>query len=464
MLQDVYVAAFATLMLGSMLANVVIKLSRVSDDLCASAGCREGRSLLPWISAAALLVVTLAVCRLFGPVFVTPAAGSWLLPTPVDRGRLLRPRLATTVTVAFTAGLVPAAVAATLSGFPAGTTLAFAVFTAFLCTSAVGYAAVTQTRRGAGAWWLSWVLLFALWTALVTLAAHAAPLLRAPSAVSAGWWVTLVLSALTGLALPALAFRALGRLHRRDVAPGGSLAPGLSGALATLDLALMYDVLLAHRWHSHDAVRTRRGGPTGMMALAWTDLVRLRRTPQAPLLLAGAVVLPYAAETSGAGRLTVLVAALAGFLAVLPMLGALRVVTRNPSILRMLPFPPASARRATVIVPGALAVLFGLASGAAVHTSLELSLAAGMWCGVSVGLAALASAVRWVTGRPPDYSRPLVSTPAGGVPTNLYGSAVRGFDVLLLSTAPLLLLPPLTGAELSGCLSLAVIAYLTGRT
>jgi hypothetical protein len=175
------------------------------------------------------------------------------------------------------------------------------------------------------------------------------------------------------------------------------------------------------------------------------------------------VVLPYAAEASGAGRLTVLVAALAGTVATLPMLGALRVVTRTPSILRMVPFRASSAARATVLVPGALAVLFGVASGAALDTPLRLSLPAGMACGVAVGLAALASGVRWVTGRPPDYSRPLVPSPMGAVPTNLYGSALRGFDVLLISCAPLLLLPSLTGAELTGVLSLGIVAYLTGR-
>jgi hypothetical protein len=71
--------------------------------------------------------------------------------------------------------------------------------------------------------------------------------------------------------------------------------------------------------------------------------------------------------------------------------------------------------------------------------------------------------VRWVTGRPPDYTRPLVSTPAGGVPTNLYGSVVRGFDVLLLTTAPLLIFPTANGALFSLIVSFAVLSYLTGR-
>ena len=207
MLQNVYVAAFATLMLGSMLVNVVVNVGRVSDSLCAAAGCLEARSLLPWISAVAFLVATLAGCRLFGPVFVTPAVGSWLLPAPVDRGRLLRPRLAVTVAVAPVACLLLAAAAATLGGFSAGAVLAFALLTAFLGTGAVGYAAATQSRRGTGARVLTWLLVIALWTVLLGLAAHAAPRLGTPSAVTPGWWVALVLGALLAVALAVPAFR-----------------------------------------------------------------------------------------------------------------------------------------------------------------------------------------------------------------------------------------------------------------
>jgi hypothetical protein len=83
--------------------------------------------------------------------------------------------------------------------------------------------------------------------------------------------------------------------------------------------------------------------------------------------------------------------------------------------------------------------------------------------GLTVGACALAGAVRWVTGRPPDYSRPLVSTPAGGVPTNLYGSVVRGFDILLLTAAPMLFAPSVNGAFFSVLLAVAVLSYLTGR-
>ncbi|MFT3873995.1 MAG: DUF6297 family protein [Nocardioides sp.] len=166
---------------------------------------------------------------------------------------------------------------------------------------------------------------------------------------------------------------------------------------------------------------------------------------------------------AGAGRIVVLVAALAGFLATLPLLSGLRVLVRTPGLARLMPFSVARLRRAVLAVPTGLALLFGLACGPAVGRGLEVPAGDGLFLGVAVGLSGLASAVRWVTGRPPDYSRPLVSTPAGGVPTNLYGSAVRGFDVLLLTTAPILLVPTVRGGEVSLLLAVIVLAYLTGR-
>ena len=80
-----------------------------------------------------------------------------------------------------------------------------------------------------------------------------------------------------------------------------------------------------------------------------------------------------------------------------------------------------------------------------------------------MALSALAAAVRWVTGRPPDYARPLVSTPAGAVPTNLYGSAFRGFDIALVTSVPLLLAPDGNGATFSIAIALGTLAILVTR-
>ena len=56
-----------------------------------------------------------------------------------------------------------------------------------------------------------------------------------------------------------------------------------------------------------------------------------------------------------------------------------------------------------------------------------------------------------------------MSSPAGAIPTNLYGSAVRGFDIALLTIAPVLIWPTDNGALFSLALSGITLTYLTSR-
>jgi hypothetical protein len=461
-LSDAYIAVFATLMFGSMATNVVLNVRRVSSRLCTSTGCQEARSLLPWLAGLAAVVVVLSVARLFGPVFASPAVGSWLLPTPVDRAAVLRPRFLWTLVIACFLTALVAVGAASLGGFGIQALLAFTASTAIGTLVVVALAALSQSRGGLLATLLTLLLGLLLWSGLLLLALAAVPLTGTPEAAT-GWLVGIGVALLLAVVLLVRSLVDIGRLLRVDVARGGALSPGLSGALATLDLALVYDVLLAHRWAGRGAVRPRRGGPSGPAALVGYDLVRLTRSPQIPLVLLGAVVVPYAAETAGAGRVVVLVAALTGFLGGLRLLSAMRVVSRTPSLVRAMPFPVASTRMATLAVPAGCLLVFGLASVPALHAGIGRPWSDAALLGVAVGASALASATRWVTGRPPDYTRPLVSTPAGGVPTNLYGSVVRGFDVLLLTTSPLLIAPTPVGTLISLVLSFIVLSYLVGR-
>lgn len=462
-LQDAYIAVFSTLLIGLMVGNVVLGFRDVLGTACATAGCEQARSSLPWLGGLASLLAVLTLARLFGPVFVSPAVGSWLLRAPVDRGDLLRPRLLGTVAIAGGLGVALPLLAALLGGFGAGSVLAFVLGATLLGVCGVGAAALSQSGRGIVARLLVWVVAAVLWAGLLVLALGRAPRAAPPQQVGLLGVAVPVGTAVLALILVGLAVRRLGRMSEDRIAPGGALAPGLSGALATLDLAMVYDVLLAHRWHAHEAVHSRRGGPTGPWALVWLDLVRLRRSPQLLLVLAAAVVVPYAAVSVGLGRVVLLVAALTGFLATLPLLGALRVVTRTPSILRMVPFPVSTTRLATVAVPMGASVLYAATSVPAIDRAVGRGWADAVLVAVAVGGSGAAAAIRWVTGRPPDYTRPLVSTPAGGVPTNLYGSVVRGFDILLVTSAPLLFSPGPTGAAISLALTTAVVGYLTGR-
>ncbi|MCY7394921.1 MAG: DUF6297 family protein [Nocardioides sp.] len=446
-------------MLSAILVNVLIGMGDLTGAGCLSSDCRGVRTLGPVVVGLGVIAVVTALGRLLGPVFVSPAIGSWLVTTPVDRAALLRPRvLVAMALVAATTGLVSAG-AATLAGWSLAGGVLLAGATGLLGLGVFGLAVRVQGAprgstprtvglRGPGA--VAWLLLLVLALGLGSRVAAPDP--------DARWYVALAACGLLALLGTTWAVRAVPLLHRRDVVRGAGLVPAVSGALATLDLSLAWDVVSEHRWRDHPAVRSRRGRWSGTGALVWADLARLRRSPGRVLRLAAAGVLPYAVQAAGAGRVVILVVALVGFLAGLPLLTGLRVLERSPGLVRLLPFTTRNARLAAMVVPVVGLVGFGLAMTPALPPGEGRPL-----LGLACGLVAAAAAVRWMTGRPPDYARPLVSTPAGGVPTNLYGSALRGFDVVLLGTAPLLLSPTPDGALVSVAVSAVVLAYLLGR-
>ncbi|MGD9960254.1 DUF6297 family protein [Nocardioides sp.] len=462
-LEDAYVALFATLMLSAILVNVIRTIGQISDTLCTSPGCLGARALLPYLVTTAALALVLSGARLFGPVFVPPAVGSWLLSSPVDRRSLLRPRLVGTLLVALVASALVSATGSVLGGLDPLPLVALDATTAVLATATVALATVDQTRRGRTTRVAAGVIALALWAGLLITALGLVRVTSPTSSVPSWWWIALAAAvAITAVAIQR-AMRALARLRQRQITPGGALVPSLSGALAGLDLALVNDVLLAHRWRSRGSVRSRRGGSTGPGALMWPELTRMLRSPQQILTVCAVVVAPYAAATAGAGRGVIVIGGLAGFFAALPTLTGLRVLERTPGIRRNLPFTNSQIRRAALVVPTALMWLYGLAIAPAVHEAVGEPVSQTLLLGVAVGFASLTAAVRWMTGRPPDYSKPLVSTPAGGVPTNLYGSVVRGMDVLLLTLAPMLLSPSDAAAWVSILLSFAILAYLVSR-
>lgn len=249
--------------------------------------------------------------------------------------------------------------------------------------------------------------------------------------------------------------RALPRTRARVLARTSRVVPSLSGALATLDLALLYDVLLARRWGASARVRSRSGGPRGRWALVHRDARRALRAPQPWLVLCAAVLVPYAFATAGAGRYVVLVTTATGLLCGPALCAGLRVVTRTDALARMLPFGDRAVRCAHLVLPAAGLLGFGLVSVGTVRPDLPWD--GAVLLALACGLSALASTVHWVAAQPPDYGRPLVSTPAGGLPPGMIAGALKGFDVWALTALPLVY-PP-WGVLVSAVLALAVIGY-----
>ena len=449
---DAYVAIFSTLIVGSMLGSVLVHTGALTARTCSGGPCQSARFWGPWLITLAVLTLVGVLARMFGPVFVSSATASWLLSTPVRRRSLLLGPLALIATIC-----------ASLAGATALSSLAVAGF------------GVAPTAAATGAALLAGLVLVALWTVLQASEAprlvgstlvwlpglvleaglvltwrgdlhpHAVP--RDVDAVWLGVDGALVVLAVAGILL---AVARLDRVRNRDLAAGGQLGAALSGALATLDLSLVYDVVIGQRWRRRGQVRSRRGGAHGLGALIWLDAVRLWRSPSRLLLIIATIPIAYAARALDAGAGTAVISVVVGFLAALPLMVGLRVLTRTPGLARMLPFTAAQARAATLVVPCGCLLIYGiLIISATPHP-------------IPIALGALAAAARWVTGRPPDYGRPLVSTPAGAVPANLYGSALRGFDVALLTGLPLLI-PNANGDAISVAISAVVLLVLINR-
>ena len=452
-LSEAYVALFCVVMVAAMGGNVVLSLRRLADDTCVGA-CSEVRSAAPWLAALAVALLTLGLARLLGPVFSPPAANVWLLSTPVDRGTLLRPGWLRTSALALAGAAGVLVVPAMLGGFDLASGAVFVTAGGATALACVGIAALSQVHEDRLARWLSWAITAALWVGLGLASTHE---LGALPGVPAGTGPALaVLLVLVAVALAWRARVAVGGVSRRVLGYTENLSPSLGGALSSLDLGLMYDVLLARRWGRGAHVRTRTGGPLGWWALVHRDALRALRTPQPFVLLAGLLLVPYAAAEAGAGRAVVLATTLVGLLGGPAMCAGLRVVVRSQSLARMLPLGRQSLLLAHLVVPGTALMVFALATTWTLlptHPSDEAVSVA-----VACGLSSLAATVRWVTGKPPNYAAAMVSTPAGGLPTGVFSSVVRGFDVWALTALPLMF--GSTGVIVSSVVSVGVIGYL----
>lgn len=463
-LSDAYIALFATVMLSAMAISAIHETRVSISASCTTAECSDARFSSAWVGIAAVLALTLAAARAIGPIQVSPAEGSWLLATPVDRAAVLRPRLGLVVMVTALAAALVGAIASTLAGF-APSSIALVTASASAGGIAAGMlAALSQPRSSLPLRLLTWLLGGATWIALVLIAASVVP--AAPTSrpigdatgagVAVALWGVAVMVMIAGV-------RALGRIHRRRLVPGGALLANLSGALAGLDLAMMYDVLVAQRWLTQATVRPVRGGPKGPWALVWRDVIRLRRSVVPLLVLVGSAVVPYLVLAVDLGPLVVLVGALVLFVTGLPLCSALRTTSRNPGLVRCFPMSPTTVRSACLAVPAAVATLWSFGTLPAVHASTSAAWSDSIFLALAMAGTAVAAMARWLLAPPPNYAQSLVSSPAGGIPPGLLLSLLRGLDVLVLGVAPILISPTSTGALISLALSAGVLSWVVRR-
>ena len=443
---DAYVVLIAALMIGAMLINVVLNAQRTLAQ-CDSASCLSARTILPWAAFAAGIAAALAVSRLFGPVLASAAEGFWLLDAPIQRAKLLGARLVGAVAAALGLGAVLGALISALTGSSATSVLAWAGATGVSTAAAVAFAAAQQ-----GVERHRLMRVFTYVFGLLGLAA-----LVAVVGIAAGWFrlgwsddvgielalALVVFGALVLLASVILARARLGRIRRTRLLSGGALVSGISGAFYALDIGLARDIVVERHAIEIGHVNPRRGKGLGLQAITWREWQRLTRFPQPLLVVAGTVIVPYAADALGMSTLTPVFAGLALFGATIPLLGGLRVLTRTGGLARCLPFSVAQIKLASVTVPAIVAGVWCLATTAAYlgfgDGAVDRTLPDALLMAVATGAAGLLGAIRWTQAKGVDFGAPMISTQAGAFPPGLMTNLFRGFDVCLIITAPMLL-------------------------
>jgi hypothetical protein len=443
---DAYVAVFAAVMIGAMVVNVILKAQRTIAQ-CTSVTCLSARAILPWAAFATTIAVALAASRLFGPVLASAAEGFWLLDAPISRAKLLRSRLVAAIVAAFLSGAVIGTLISALTGSGPIEVLFWATATALSAAASVAFAAAQQG--------IERHRLTHLATYLFGLLAVGA--LFSVIGVAAGWFslglsenvgielglIMIAASILVLLISAVLAGLRLAQIRRARLLSGGALVSGISGAFFALDIGLAHDIVVERRAIERGHVNPKRGKGLGLQAMIWREWQRLWRFPQPLLVLAATIVVPYAADALGMSTLTPVLAALALFGATVPLLGGLRVLTRTGGLARCFPFSLARIKLASIAVPAILAGLWATATVPAYlgfgDGAIQRPVPEAFLIAIATGAAGLLAAVRWTQAKGVDFGAPMVASQAGAFPPGLVTNLFRGFDVCIITTAPLLL-------------------------
>jgi len=466
-IQDGYVAVFSVIVLGAMLGNVLVQAQSGAAS-CTTDECSLARLMMPTAMVLASLTLTLAVARLFGPILASAAEGFWLMDAPLRRRRLLRGRLLLPVVIA---GVVAAAVTALVAALSGMDPISVALWTAAAGIGSSALMALAGAEQGIerttgvrSMLWLFGLATLVVLLVVVSVAAGWIPVALGSSVEAARWIVAavLVLSVVGLVIWLGLALRRLEQIRRARLLSGGSLVAGMQGAMFALDFGLIRDILVEREAAARGHVRPVRGRGLGIWALVWRDLQRLARFPKPWIGLAVSLVVPYAADALRMSQLNPLVSGLALFIALVPFLGSLRVLTRTGGMARSLPFKTTSIRTAAMVVPAGLALIWAVLVTPAfigiAQTGADRVLTDGLMAALVTGIAGLFGAVRWVTAKRPDFGVPMMATPGGAMPPTLVFNLFRGIDVVAVVTAPLIL-----GAPASWSLGIAAVIFVLLR-
>lgn len=434
---DWYFIGFAALVAALYLADILTgPLSRLS----AAAGHPDtGQAAAQAISGAGLVlgvgIGLLLLAQTLGPLALSPADTSWLLPSPLARRPLLRRSATTVAAAAVLAGALLGVLALAMAGpylrpgastLPASWLVLSAVAGAALCLAAVVGQSLAQPRARARS-------AMAAAGAIVGFAAMIGALIaersaRISNAITTGFGglstgtlqIVTVVMVILAVVSTAGAWRLLPRFPASVLRTHSARTGRALTAVAFLNLPLL--TWIAEDGHWRDRVlRSRRWPrlpPAGV--LAWADWRRLGRRPGLLIVTAASALLPALVGSAITGHYRGYVVAVAlllgGIAAGAQGTSAAKRDLNDDTLRRLLAVDPVQALAARLVLPALLsAAWLGLACGVLVAVGV---LHGGLWIavGVTAGPGAAVAALRMSRTAPINPAEPAIELPMAPTP------------------------------------------------
>ncbi|MDR6988520.1 hypothetical protein J2Y66_003024 [Paenarthrobacter nitroguajacolicus] len=385
-----------------------------------------------WTSVTfAVLVVISNLARKLGPLTVNGAESTWWLTLPVDRRAMVLPPFLRKVAVTAVGSAIihlPFSMVTAVDRAPVEHVLASLTFAA---ASVIGVVMAAMRQLG--------LLGPRLGRATTTAALLACAVL--PS-LSRTLWPT-VLASVAAVGLLALVVPRAGSVRGDELVRGGAVAGHAGASLFMMDSNEVLRAFSGGRKEvdgGRAAALYARPARGPLRALIRADAVAFLRLnpPLMPPLLWLAACLGILLVDGGLPEFAQLaVIVIAGCATASGMGTVARKTALVPELDALLPLHPALVRTSRTLMPClAMSLWMAVLSGL-----LVLLGAADPWLicvGALAGAGMGAGTLRGATRTPPDWTAPPVETPFGPVPRAQLGSLLRGLDVTVLATVPLL--------------------------
>lgn len=424
-LQDLYIALFSVVMVLVLIAPTA---TRVLDD----AGRRStDPGLASALAAAALLAASSAALRsllLVGPVVRDPADVTWILSSPVARGRLLAPTATLLLGVAAATGAVVGAACGLVAEAEVAPVAAWSCSGAAILAAAASGAVRVQRGRVASRRARVVADLMAAAAALLLVGALVGLARGLPTGPP---WGLAIATGVAAVGLTSLVPRVLGRLRRSELVAGAGLAMGVRATVTALDGSFVAETLRARRLLERAVVRRHPLAGVGAQALVAADARRVVRSPRSLLLAAAMVPVAWTMADLYGDLGAAAAVSLAAWAAAGQVSAGLRTVSRSGAVSRSLPFSDADLRAAHAVVPFVVSL--------AVTGATTAITGRPAWTALAAALVGTAAVLRTAAGRPPISWAVQASSPMGALPVGAVSSYAVGLDVAVVTTVPLLL-------------------------